>query len=84
MKKQISILATLFLLMLGATAFANGAETNPTVVASQEIATLSSPAIQAEEEAIHCRITYNGIVIECWLCNCAKLYHAVTSPQPQP
>lgn len=26
-----------------------------------------------DEEAVHCKITMNGMTVECWGCDCAKL-----------
>jgi hypothetical protein len=40
-------------------------------------------AATAEEEAIHCRVELtNGVVVECWLCNCANLYASLVPQAP--
>jgi hypothetical protein len=53
------------------------------------IKTVSSPlpeaGIPAEEDAIHCRVELtNGVVVECWLCNCANLYASLVPQSPSP
>ncbi len=53
-------------------------------------AAIPAPPVQttATEEAIHCRVELtNGVVVECWLCNCANLYASLmpqSPPSPQP
>lgn len=37
----------------------------------------------APKEAIHCRVELtNGVVVECWLCNCANLYASLVPQSP--